>query len=76
VIEDGFYDAGQIRPNTKFMSIEDYCKQELNDKRPVLFINAKAEYEFKSAHSKFYINLCKMAYNISILSSFGCVELL
>ena len=26
------------------MSIEDYCKQELNDKRPILFINAKAEY--------------------------------
>ena len=44
LIEDGFYDAGQIRPNTKFMSIEDYCKQELNDKRPILFINAKAEY--------------------------------
>ncbi|XP_061165176.1 armadillo repeat-containing protein 3-like isoform X2 [Saccostrea echinata] len=43
LIEDGFYDAGQIRPNTKFMSIEDYCKQELNDKRPVLFINAKAD---------------------------------
>ncbi|XP_056009860.1 armadillo repeat-containing protein 3-like isoform X7 [Ostrea edulis] len=43
VIEDGFYDAGQIRPNTKFMSIEDYCKQQLNDKRPVLFINAKAD---------------------------------
>lgn len=44
LIEDGFYDAGQIRPNTKFMSIEDYCKQELNDKRPILFIIAKAEY--------------------------------
>lgn len=44
LIEDGFYDAGQIRPNTKFMSIEDYCKQELNDKRPILFIVAKAEY--------------------------------
>ncbi|XP_022325530.2 armadillo repeat-containing protein 3-like isoform X1 [Crassostrea virginica] len=43
LIEDGFYDAGQIRPNTKFMSIEDYCKQELNDKRPILFINAKAD---------------------------------
>lgn len=44
LIEDGFYDAGQIRPNTKFMSIEDYLKQELNDKRPILFIIAKAEY--------------------------------
>ncbi|XP_034303811.2 armadillo repeat-containing protein 3 isoform X4 [Magallana gigas] len=43
LIEDGFYDAGQIRPNTKFMSIEDYCKQELNDKRPILFIVAKAD---------------------------------
>lgn len=58
LIEDGFYDAGQIRPNTKFMSIEDYLKQELNDKRPILLIIAKAEYvTSKPSLIKWVLNL-------------------
>ncbi|KAK3099626.1 hypothetical protein FSP39_007188 [Pinctada imbricata] len=43
LIENGFYDAGQIRPNTKFLPIEDYCGLPLNDKRAILFVNAKAD---------------------------------
>ncbi|KAG8443256.1 hypothetical protein GDO86_011890 [Hymenochirus boettgeri] len=40
-IEDGFYDCGRIKPNAKFLSLEDLIKQELNQKRPILLINAK-----------------------------------
>jgi hypothetical protein len=43
LIQDGFYDAEQMRPGSQFLSLEDYCKQELHDKRPVLFVNAKPE---------------------------------
>ncbi|XP_046553420.1 armadillo repeat-containing protein 3-like [Haliotis rubra] len=43
LIEDGFFDAGQLKPGTKFLSLEDYCKQEMNDKRPILLINSKQE---------------------------------
>ena len=43
LVETGFYDAGQLRPGSKFMSLEDYCKQPLNDKRAILFVNLKPE---------------------------------
>ncbi|XP_033742747.1 armadillo repeat-containing protein 3-like isoform X4 [Pecten maximus] len=41
-IENGFYDAGQLRPGSKFMTLEECCKQDLNDKRAILLVNAKA----------------------------------
>lgn len=41
LIADGFYDVGQLRPGVQFRSLEDYCKDPLNQKRPVLLINAK-----------------------------------
>lgn len=40
-IENGFYDVGQLRPGTKFLTLEEYAKQEMNDKRPIILINAK-----------------------------------
>ncbi|CAH1777612.1 unnamed protein product [Owenia fusiformis] len=43
LIFDGFFDVGQLRPGTKFLGLEDYCKQEVNQKRPVLLINAEPE---------------------------------
>ncbi|XP_071087902.1 armadillo repeat-containing protein 3-like isoform X2 [Haliotis cracherodii] len=43
LIEDGFFDAGQLKPGSKFLSLEDFCKQEMNDKRPTLLINSKQE---------------------------------
>ena len=42
-IENGFYDASQLRPNTKFLTIEEYAKQDMNDKRPIIHINEKPE---------------------------------
>ena len=43
-IENGFYDVGQLRQETKFLTLDDYARQELNDKRPIILINAKPEY--------------------------------
>ncbi|KAK3779638.1 hypothetical protein RRG08_040361 [Elysia crispata] len=42
LIEDGFFDCGKLKQGTHFMTLEEYCSQEMNDKRPVLLINAKA----------------------------------
>ena len=42
-IEPGFYDIGQLRPGTKFLTLEEYAKQELNEKRPIIVINPKPE---------------------------------
>ena len=42
-IENGFYDVGQLRQETKFLTLDDYARQELNDKRPIILINAKPE---------------------------------
>ncbi|XP_050417691.1 armadillo repeat-containing protein 3 [Patella vulgata] len=50
LIEDGFYDAGQMKKGSKFLSLEEFCNQELNDKRPVILINPKPE--VTSAESK------------------------
>ncbi|ESP02130.1 hypothetical protein LOTGIDRAFT_111572, partial [Lottia gigantea] len=44
LIEDGFYDPGQMKKGSKFLSLEDFCNQELNDKRPILLINPKPDY--------------------------------
>ncbi|NWX98513.1 ARMC3 protein, partial [Nothoprocta ornata] len=43
IITDGFYDCGQIRPGVKFLSLEELSKQELTDRRAIIFINAKPE---------------------------------
>lgn len=51
LVQDGFYDAGKMRPGTRFLSLEDYCKQELHDKRPVLLVNAKPESVVKESQS-------------------------
>ncbi|GFR96246.1 armadillo repeat-containing protein 3 [Elysia marginata] len=42
LIEDGFFDCGKLKQGTHFMTLEEFCGQEMNDKRPVLLINAKA----------------------------------
>ena len=42
-IENGFYDVGQLRPGTKFQTLDEYSRHEMNDKRPVILINAKPE---------------------------------
>ena len=44
LIGDGFFDVGQLRPDASLLSIEDYCKKDINQKRPVLLINAQPEY--------------------------------
>ncbi|XP_064636368.1 armadillo repeat-containing protein 3-like isoform X2 [Lineus longissimus] len=41
IITDGFFDAGQLRQGSKFVTLEDYCKMTVNQKRPILLINAK-----------------------------------
>nr|KAG5705421.1 hypothetical protein BaRGS_004548 [Batillaria attramentaria] len=43
IIEDGFYDPGQLQPGAKFQDLEDYLQQPLNDKRPIFFVNGKQE---------------------------------
>lgn len=51
-IENGFYDVGQLRPGTKFLTIEEYAKQELNDKRPIIIVNAKPDPAVSQAQSQ------------------------
>lgn len=43
LVEDGFYDPGQLRPGTQFQTLEDYLKEPVNDKRPIFFINGKVQ---------------------------------
>uniref|UniRef100_H2YZ59 Armadillo repeat-containing protein 3 n=1 Tax=Ciona savignyi TaxID=51511 RepID=H2YZ59_CIOSA len=49
IISDGFYDAGQLRPETKFLSLDELSKQEVNQKRPVILVNCKASDIVKTA---------------------------
>lgn len=42
-IENGFYDVGQLRPGTKFLTLEEYSRQEMNDRRPIILVNAKID---------------------------------
>ena len=42
-IRDGFFDVGKLPPDSKLASLEEYCKQEINQKRPILLVNAKPE---------------------------------
>ncbi|KAL8622228.1 hypothetical protein ACOMHN_043751 [Nucella lapillus] len=48
VIEDGFYDPGQLRQGAKFITLEDYLQEPLNDKRPVFYISTKQTEKKKS----------------------------
>nr|XP_013804698.1 PREDICTED: armadillo repeat-containing protein 3 [Apteryx mantelli mantelli] len=43
IITDGFYDCGQVQPGVKFLSLEELSKQELTDRRAIIFINAKPQ---------------------------------
>ena len=42
-IQDGFYDAGAVRPGPKFQPLEALCKKEVDQKRPVILINPVPE---------------------------------
>ncbi len=39
IIQDGFYDAGRVRPDGKFLTLEELSKREVDQKRPVILIN-------------------------------------
>ncbi|NXC52262.1 ARMC3 protein, partial [Aleadryas rufinucha] len=41
IITDGFYDCGQVKHGKKFLSLEELSKQELTDRRAIIFINAR-----------------------------------
>ncbi|XP_042201958.1 armadillo repeat-containing protein 3 [Callorhinchus milii] len=41
IITDGFYDLGQVKANIKILNLDELSKQELNQQRPILLINAK-----------------------------------
>ena len=43
IVSDGFFDLGSVRPGTKLLTIEEYCKQDVNQKRAILLVNAKPE---------------------------------
>ncbi|XP_060595382.1 armadillo repeat-containing protein 3-like isoform X3 [Ruditapes philippinarum] len=51
-IENGFYDVGQLRPGTKFLTVEEYAKQDMNDKRPIIIVNAKPDPTVSQAQSQ------------------------
>ena len=39
VIADGFYEVGQLKESDQLRSVEEYGKEEVNDRRPVIVIN-------------------------------------
>ncbi|XP_063269833.1 armadillo repeat-containing protein 3 isoform X3 [Prinia subflava] len=43
IITNGFYDCGQVKHGGKFLSLEELSKQELTDRREIIFINAKPQ---------------------------------
>ncbi|OXB56045.1 hypothetical protein ASZ78_005381 [Callipepla squamata] len=52
VITDGFYDYGKIKPGIKFLSLEELSKQELTDRRAVIFINARPQEDVHAVEEK------------------------
>ncbi|BFZ14755.1 hypothetical protein BsWGS_17793 [Bradybaena similaris] len=48
LIEDGFFDCGKLKQGTPFKTLEEYCTQEMNDKRPIILVNAQASDEFET----------------------------
>ena len=57
LIADGFFDVGQLRPGTKLLQLEEYCKAEVDQKRPILLINAKPEFVEYSRHFLIFLHL-------------------
>lgn len=45
LITDGFFDVGQLRPDARLKILEEYVKEEINQRRPVILVNAKPEYD-------------------------------
>ncbi|XP_056340294.1 armadillo repeat-containing protein 3 [Oenanthe melanoleuca] len=43
IITNGFYDCGQVKHGEKVLSLEELGKQELTDRRSIIFINAKPQ---------------------------------
>ncbi|XP_011846711.1 PREDICTED: armadillo repeat-containing protein 3 isoform X2 [Mandrillus leucophaeus] len=43
IINDGFYDYGQIHPGIKLLPLKELCLQEPSDRRAVLLINSKSD---------------------------------
>ena len=43
MILDEFFDVGQLKPDAKFLTLEEYCSHNLDQRRPIILINAKAE---------------------------------
>ena len=43
VIEDGFYDVGQLKAGSSLRTLEEYLQDPMHDKRPVFFVSAKQE---------------------------------
>jgi HEAT repeat protein len=43
IIEDNFYDMGQCYPGAKFLTLEDLCKQAVDQKRAILLINGRED---------------------------------
>ncbi|CAK8674644.1 armadillo repeat-containing protein 3-like isoform X2 [Clavelina lepadiformis] len=52
IVSDGFYDSGQLRPNSKFYSLEELSKQEINQRRPILLVNCKVSDPVKSSQEE------------------------
>ncbi|CAE1153737.1 Armadillo repeat-containing protein 3 [Acanthosepion pharaonis] len=60
IIQDGFFDAGPLKPNSEFKSLEYFCSQKLKDRKPIIMVNAKLstppkiteEYEPKQEDSR------------------------
>ncbi|XP_076446526.1 armadillo repeat-containing protein 3-like isoform X2 [Babylonia areolata] len=43
LIDDGFFDPGQVKPGTKMRQLEEYLGDAVHDKRPVFYVSAKQE---------------------------------
>ena len=44
LITDGFFDAGQLHPGAKLLTLEEHCAMDLNQRRPIILVNAQPEY--------------------------------
>ncbi|NWY29630.1 ARMC3 protein, partial [Pheucticus melanocephalus] len=60
IITNGFYDCGQVKHGGKFLSLEELSKQELTDRRAIIFINAKPQ-EREEMSPTFHLSLVKLS---------------
>ncbi|NXM17171.1 ARMC3 protein, partial [Ploceus nigricollis] len=60
IITNGFYDCGQIKPGGKFLSLEELSKQELTERRAIIFINAKPQ-ETEKMSPTFHLSLVNLS---------------